>query len=846
MKKPLALITSILIGTTTLLSPLTATTASAASPITDFPGPATSNVITGPDGALWASSVRNNSIERFTTTGQISHFALPSQGATPGSLVAGSDGAIWFTEFYANKIGRITTGGSLTEFTLPIANSAPFDITAGPDGALWFTEYSGRAVGRITTSGDISEFRDSKFFSVNLFGITFAPDGNIWLTTSFYVDRMTLSGDSPTVTQYSIPGDCGPSPYLTSGPDGNLWFGDACDVHAVDRMTTSGVVTQINVPANPAYPKGVTVGPDGAIWFTETSNDKLLRVTTSGVLTTYSLNPGNSVGDGIAKGPDGAIWFTESTGIGRMAVPDINPPVVSNLTITPSVIVPSGTSSISATVIDDQSGVTAAEYYEGTDPGRGNATPMSISGSTATASVGGTLSSGTHTFNVRAEDGAGNWSAPRQVQLTVVLPAPVLQPVTTPTHQPQLSWSTVPSAASYNIYRDGSLLTNTAIGPYTDATAVDGSHTYALTAVDILGDESAQTTSNPVLVDTTGPVASSVTISPAQTNFNDTAILTSVYNPDPTGVNRIEYFEGVDPGQGNATALSLSGNTGTATLSSLAPGANTVSVRSEDGLGNWSNISTVTVAVNLLAPVLSATSPTNNAPVLMWNQVPGAANYQVWRVDQYGVTTQLSPFTPITTTNFTDTSATPGVYSYTVIAVSANGIQSPASNSVQVALTNLASPVSNSRNIEATNNNKKVSQVIPTTSDVLPGLSNGSAASASFDFRLGYPNGVFTVWRPFSFTFNAGDHDLFITSTNIDWLVINSPANTNGTFQGTATAKLDNQTRSNLPFTVTATQGTSSSSPQGAFKLTVYTDSSRSSVLYQVNDPLSNGYVNIF
>ena len=71
------------------------------------------------------------------------------------------------------------------------------------------------------------------------------------------------------------------------------------------------------------------------------------------------------------------------------------------------------TSTISAEVRDDLSGVAGGELFIGTtDPGRGSGTSMTLVGGRLEASFGTNLAPGVYTLNIRAVDAAGNWSAP--------------------------------------------------------------------------------------------------------------------------------------------------------------------------------------------------------------------------------------------------------------------------------------------------------------------------------------------------------------------------------------------------------------------------------------------------
>ena len=53
-------------------------------------------------------------------------FPVPSGAANLSDIVAGPDGALWFTENGTNKVGRITTAGQITEYPVPnLASGLP-------------------------------------------------------------------------------------------------------------------------------------------------------------------------------------------------------------------------------------------------------------------------------------------------------------------------------------------------------------------------------------------------------------------------------------------------------------------------------------------------------------------------------------------------------------------------------------------------------------------------------------------------------------------------------------------------------------------------------------------------
>jgi FtsP/CotA-like multicopper oxidase with cupredoxin domain len=112
-------------------------------------------------------------------------------------------------------------------------------------------------------------------------------------------------------------------------------------------------------------------------------------------------------------GPLAAVTFTV----------DRAGPVTTAVAATPNPTAAATALSLTATATDALSAVTAGEWFEGTDPGAGSGTPMTVSGGALSATVGlGGFSAGPHTLRVRARDALGNWGAPASVTVTVQPP----------------------------------------------------------------------------------------------------------------------------------------------------------------------------------------------------------------------------------------------------------------------------------------------------------------------------------------------------------------------------------------------------------------------------------------
>jgi len=250
--------------------------------------------------------------------------AVPTAYSGPQGITTGPDKNLWFAELNSSKIARITPGpgGIVTEFTTPTPSSQPTNITVGPDNNLWFTEQAVGKIGRITTAGAVTEFSIPGGSGNTPYGITSGPDGNLWFT-ELGVDRIGRITTAGAITEFNIP-TAGAFPFfVTQGPDGNLWFTEGA-ADKIGRITTAGAITEFNVPTAGATPEGITTGPDGALWFTETNSgsNKIGRITTAGVVTNeYTVPTPNSTPETITAAPDGFLYFTEYTGnkIGRIS-----------------------------------------------------------------------------------------------------------------------------------------------------------------------------------------------------------------------------------------------------------------------------------------------------------------------------------------------------------------------------------------------------------------------------------------------------------------------------------------------------------------------------------------------
>ncbi len=549
----------------------------------------TNFITAGPDGALWFTDQAASSIGRITTNGTVTQFPIPGLGPSEGGLMeiaVGPDGALWFAEYSVNKIGRITTGGQITQFTIPTPNSYPYSLIGGSDGGVWFGEAIGNKVGRITSDGSISEYPvpTTHGSSPNPNRFALGPDGAVWFIeeNNQLIARITPTG---TITEYPISST---SPYgmigLTLGPDNAWWY---------IRYTQIG---RVNIPMDftaPSVTGSPDRSPDVGDWYNHNTTIDW-QATDPAPSSGTPTDPPNTVADqeGIvtyASTPSCDPAGNCATGSLQLKL-DKTAPTLGTPTWSADPQVYGSNSTLAVPVSDTTSGMSNGEYFIGSDPGAGNGTTMTLSGGNLSATLGASLSVGTHTIGVRARDTAGNWTAVTSTTLTI-------QDVTPPIITYSLSqmpglggWHNSPVVLTWTVSDPESTIDSQAgcnsATVSTDSISPTGT-TFTCTATSVGGSSSQSAT---IKYDASAPVAGTPLWSINPLTIGNNTALTVPVMETLSGVISGEYFVDTDPGLGNGTPMTWSGTADNLSASfgaSLQPGVYAVGVRAKDVAGNW-------------------------------------------------------------------------------------------------------------------------------------------------------------------------------------------------------------------------------------------------------------------
>lgn len=244
------------------------------------------HITVGPDDRLWFTEYGHETgvgstglagIGVIDTDGNVTEYLLPTSPAPwnsdnrPHDIIAGPDGNLWFTSIGGHLVGRIQTDGTiLSPFSLGGAVD-PYGIELGPDGNIWITDWgTNDQIIKMDPSGTVLDTYPLTGGYVQPYGITTGADGNLWFTmqgSQAAIGRITTDGQIdyyPLANTTSSPHD------IIAGPDGNLWFTEQ-STNQIGMITTAGIITEYPTPTSPSGPFGITTGPDNTIWFTESN-----------------------------------------------------------------------------------------------------------------------------------------------------------------------------------------------------------------------------------------------------------------------------------------------------------------------------------------------------------------------------------------------------------------------------------------------------------------------------------------------------------------------------------------------------------------------------------------------
>jgi virginiamycin B lyase len=264
---------------------------------------------------------------------------LPFAGGA-SDLIVGPDGALWLAGKERDEVDRFDPGsGALQPFPVPHAEDegegeGPTSLAAGADGQVWYLTDGGRQIGRISSAGVVTPVWKSKSFdSVN--HISAAQGGGVWASVGFTSEdqEVFLLSESGTETKYPYEGEYSEGGPIATAPDGSAWVGDWGA--RISGISLAGAVTSYETAIGSTEEiNSIAFAPDGTVWYAGFSPEILVGGE-AGVA--YSSAYGGSIGrlvpgsgqqgftvgqntltGSITSGGDGSMWFATRGGVGRI------------------------------------------------------------------------------------------------------------------------------------------------------------------------------------------------------------------------------------------------------------------------------------------------------------------------------------------------------------------------------------------------------------------------------------------------------------------------------------------------------------------------------------------------
>ncbi|MEI7671925.1 MAG: hypothetical protein WCK00_07415, partial [Deltaproteobacteria bacterium] len=346
---------------------------------------------------------------------------------------------------------------------------------------------------------------------------------------------------------------------------------------------------------------------------------------------------------------------------------------LSECVITPALAAPTNmtASAISSTQINiSWAAVAGADHYwisKGTTPIK------SVPSTQSTISDTGLSANTQFCYTVEAVDANANYSLKSTTVCATTLSAPPAPPATftasaVKTTQVNMEWTAATGAASYNIYRDGTLLTNVTTSMATDTALTAGKkYCYALSALDSSGSGSGQTTQVCVTMPAIEAPTNLAAVSASQSQINLT------WTAPLGGAAGYNIYKKI--GSGGETTPLRSVTTTTTSDTELTENTQYCYIAAAyDGSGRESAMTTQVCATTSLAAAgmptgLTATPASPTQINLAWTApagTPAAVGYKIFKDGVY--------LRSVTTTSSNDAGLMANTrYCYTVSAYDSGG-----------------------------------------------------------------------------------------------------------------------------------------------------------------------------
>jgi streptogramin lyase len=282
-------------------------------------------------GDLWVADRGNNTIQKFSSSGQFltkfgSAGSANGQFSSPAAIAIDPKGNIWVADKGNSRVQKFNAKGEyLAQFGSKgtgngqFASGGPEGIAIDPKGNVWVSDtYAGR-VQKFNENGNFLKVVSSKGSGVGQLGeptgIDIGPNGKVWVT-DWQNNRVAVFNESGEfLTQFGSTGT-GNGQFdrpdaIAVGNRGDVWVGDQNNGR-VQEFDQNGIyVGQFGSKGSGpgqfsfAYPMGVTTDSKGSVWVADTNNHRIQRWLVPNTTVSGYLEPlkaaASDAGHGVAS-----------------------------------------------------------------------------------------------------------------------------------------------------------------------------------------------------------------------------------------------------------------------------------------------------------------------------------------------------------------------------------------------------------------------------------------------------------------------------------------------------------------------------------------------------------------
>ena len=269
----------------------------------------------GPDGSLWYTGMRSNTIGRLDPkTGKIKEYPLSIPDSGPHGLVADKEGNIWFTANYKRYIGKLNPQtGKVTEYPiLDTSARGPHTAVFDQKGILWFTVEEGNFVGRLDPETGTIKLKPSPAANSVPYGIAVNSAG-IPFFCEFGTNKLaSINPDTMEITEYLLPEGTRPR-RLAIASDDSIYYTDYARGRLGRFDPSKRQVKEWPSPGGSgSRPYGIAITPDGAVWYNESGlnpNTIVRFVPRTETFASWPIPSGGGVVRNMVSTPTGDLYI---------------------------------------------------------------------------------------------------------------------------------------------------------------------------------------------------------------------------------------------------------------------------------------------------------------------------------------------------------------------------------------------------------------------------------------------------------------------------------------------------------------------------------------------------------